>query len=143
MNLKQIEFPVPARGYIPQKPPIVMIDNILSEDSEAFTTNFKISCDNVFVEDGRFREVGLMENIAQTCAAHVGFCSANNTVPLGVIGGISNFSLKRLPLVGETIVTTIRIIADVAKAKVVEAETRSGNDLIATCSMKVFVTDED
>lgn len=134
-------LPVPAIDYIPQRPPIVMIDNILESNDDHFSTDFVILSDNVFVDDGQFRESGLMENIAQTCAARVSFCAEDQRVPRGVIGGISKFQLYALPAVGDRIVTTIRVVAGIENALVVDAEVHCGDNLCATSSMKVFISD--
>lgn len=131
---------VPAQKYIPQRPPIVMIDNILENSDERFVTDFEIRGDNVLVEDGVFRESGMMENIAQTCAARIGFCSSDDEVPIGVIGGISDFELHRRPRVGEVITTAIRVVADMGAALVVAAEIHCADELLASCSMKVFIS---
>ena len=135
------QFPIRAQDYIPQKPPIVMIDNILLSQDDIFVTDLLVRPDNIFVENGRLRETGLMENIAQTSAARVGFCSDGAHVPIGVIGGINQFELIRLPEVGQTLVTSIRVVAGVANALVVEATVTCEKELIATCSMKVFITE--
>ena len=135
-------FPVPAQKYIPQRPPIVMIDNILENHPDRFVTDFVIRADNVFVENNLFREAGMMENIAQTCAARIGFCSADESVPIGVIGGITDFMLRRNPQVGETLTTSIGVVADMGAALVVAAEVFVNEELVATCSMKVFISQE-
>ena len=135
------EFPIHAQDYIPQRPPIVMIDDILLSQDDVFVTNLLVRPDNIFVEDGRLRETGLMENIAQTSAARVGFCSDGAHVPIGVIGGINQFELHRLPEVGQTLVTTIRVVAGVANALVVESTVTCEEELVATCNMKVFITE--
>lgn len=134
-----MNFPVPAQKYIPQRPPIVMIDSILENSEHCFTTSFLIRPDNVFVEDGYFRETGLMENIAQTCAARIGFCSDDDTVPLGVIGGISDFVLHQRPKVGDTLTTSIHVVADIGPALVVSVQAFVNQNMIASCSMKVFI----
>lgn len=133
-------LPVSARAFIPQQPPIVMIDNILVCEDAQFVTDFLIRPDNVFVDGDCFRESGILENIAQTCAARVGFCAADQRVPRGVIGGISNFVLHRHPKVGQQITTTIQVVAGVANALVVDAVVRCETEIIATSSMKVFIT---
>jgi predicted hotdog family 3-hydroxylacyl-ACP dehydratase len=56
-------------NLIPQKPPFVMIGRLLHWDEKLTRTSFLVNDDNVFVEDGEFREPGLIENIAQTAAA--------------------------------------------------------------------------
>lgn len=133
-------FPIHAQDYIPQRPPIVMIDNILNSEEDTFITDLLIRPDNIFVENGILRETGLMENIAQTSAARVGFSSAGAHVPIGVIGGINQFQLHFLPKVGQTLVTTIHVVAGVGSALVVDATVTCEEQLVATCSMKVFIT---
>ena len=118
-----------------------MIDNILKSDDDVFVTDFLVRADNIFVENGVLRETGLMENIAQTSAARVGFCLAGVNVPIGVIGGINQFELHFLPKVGQTLVTTIRVVAGVANALVVDSTVFCEEQLVATCSMKVFITE--
>lgn len=133
-------FPIHAQDYIPQRPPIVMIDNILKSEDNVFVTDLLIRPDNIFVENGRLRETGLMENIAQTSAARVGFCAGGVNVTIGVIGGINQFQLHFLPKVGQTLVTTIHVVAGVGSALVVDATVTCEEQLVATCSMKVFIT---
>lgn len=117
-----------------------MIDKILKSEDNVFVTDLLIRPDNIFVENKRLRETGLMENIAQTAAARVGFCAGGVNVPIGVIGGINQFQLHVLPKVGQTLVTTIHVVAGVANALVVEAEVTCEEQLVATCSMKVFIS---
>ncbi len=117
-----------------------MIDNILNSEEDTFITDLLIRPDNIFVENGILRETGLMENIAQTSAARVGFSSAGAHVPIGVIGGINQFQLHFLPKVGQTLVTTIHVVAGVGSALVVDATVTCEEQLVATCSMKVFIT---
>ena len=139
MRSSTVKFPISAQPFIPQRPPIVMIDNILSSDEASFETDLLVREDNVFVDGGLFRECGLMENIAQTCAAFIGFSLDDENVPIGVIGGIKDFSAVTLPSVGTTIRTRIHAIAAIDLAKVVAAEVFYNEQVIATCTMKVFI----
>lgn len=133
-------LPTAAQNFIPQRPPMTMIDRIIASEEEFFITDFLIRDDNVFVDNGTFREAGIMENIAQTCAARIGFCAANDEVPRGVIGGISGFTLYSRPRVGDTLITTINIVAGVGGAMVVDARVEANRERVATCSMKVFIS---
>jgi predicted hotdog family 3-hydroxylacyl-ACP dehydratase len=60
-------------NYIPQREPIVMIHNLVEVSDEHAVTQLTIEPDNVFVTEGYFAEPGLVENIAQTAAVHVGY----------------------------------------------------------------------
>ncbi len=52
-----------------------MVDTLLSSDGSTARTTFLIRPDNVLVENGVFSAAGLMENIAQTAAAGMGYAS--------------------------------------------------------------------
>lgn len=130
---------ITALPYIPQRPPFVMVDNLLSCDEVVVRTNFSIAADNLFVQDGKFTEAGLMENIAQTCAARIGWLSQDKPVRIGVIGSISNFEATRLPNVGETLETSVTVESAVFDAIIVHAESSTAQGPVAHCDMKVFV----
>ena len=62
--------------YIPQRAPIVMVHALVEADDEHAVTQLAIEPDNIFVSNEFFAEPGLVENIAQTAAMHVGYqCS--------------------------------------------------------------------
>lgn len=130
---------ITALPYIPQRPPFVMVDNLLSCDDVVVRTNFSIAADNLFVQDGKFTEAGLMENIAQTCAARIGWLNQDKPVRIGVIGSISNFEASRLPKVGETLETSVTVESTVFDAIIVHAESSTAQGPVAQCDMKVFV----
>ncbi len=129
----------PALPFIPQRPPFVMVDNILHCDPVVVRTDFTIGTDNILMEDGHFTEAGLMENIAQTCAARIGWLNQDKPVRIGVIGSINNFKVLRLPLAGETLHTTVSVGSEVFEAIIVHAETLASDEKVAECDMKVFV----
>ena len=58
---------------LPQRPPFIMIDKLLSCDKIITKTRFLVRKDNIFIEQGRLTSSGLIENIAQTCAARMGY----------------------------------------------------------------------
>ena len=130
---------ITASPYIPQCPPFVMVDNLLSCDETAIRTDFQILADNVLVRNGRLSETGLMENIAQTCATRIGWLNKDKPVRIGVIGSISNFEVVRLPKVGERLETTVTVDSAVFDAIIVHAESSIQGETIAHCDMKVFV----
>jgi predicted hotdog family 3-hydroxylacyl-ACP dehydratase len=94
---------------IPQTAPFVMIDELLESDEHSATTQLLIRNDNVLVEDGYFQESGLIENIAQTAAAKVGYEAmiANTQMPKGFIGAVQQLEIFQLPQVNDTIQTEI------------------------------------
>lgn len=130
---------------IPQRPPFVMIDRLVSSDEIYSVTELSICEDNLFVEEGRLSASGLIENIAQTCAARIGYINLNHgqTVKIGVIGSISNLNIERTPKVGEKLTTTIKLLEEVFQMTLVEAVIASDNEEIVHANMKIALTDID
>ncbi len=130
---------------IPQRPPFVMIDRLVSSDEVYSVTELSIREDNLFVEEGRLSASGLIENIAQTCAARIGYINLNHgqTVKIGVIGSISNLNIERTPKVGEKLTTTIKLLEEVFQMTLVEAVIASDNEEIVHANMKIALTDID
>ncbi|MDR2814115.1 MAG: pseudouridylate synthase, partial [Prevotellaceae bacterium] len=54
---------------LPQRPPFVMVDTLLYCDREVTVTSLLVRDGNIFCDNGRLTEAGVIENIAQTCAA--------------------------------------------------------------------------
>ena len=136
---------IPLNELIPQKPPFVMIDRLVSSDAVFSVTELEVRPDNLFVDNGRMTAAGLVENIAQTCAARIGYINLNSgeTVKIGVIGSISNLNIARTPKVGEHLVTTIKLLEEVFQVTLVEAIVKSDDEVLAQCNMKIALTDMD
>lgn len=130
---------------LPQRPPFVMIDRLLSSDEVYSVTELLVREDNLFVENKRLTASGLIENIAQTCAARIGYInlSKGGTVKIGVIGSISNLTIERTPKVGEKLTTTIKLLEEVFNMTLVEAVIKSGDEEIVHANMKIALTDKE
>ena len=130
---------------LPQRPPFVMIDRLVSCDEVFAVTELTIRENNIFVEDERLTSSGLIENIAQTCAARIGYLNLNagGTVKIGVIGAIRNLDIVRTPKVGEKLETTIELISEVFQMTLVEAIIRINGEEIVRASMKIALTEKE
>jgi 3-hydroxyacyl-[acyl-carrier-protein] dehydratase len=126
---------------IPQKPPMVMVDRLVEIVDKTTVTSFLIREDNLFCENGEFREPGLIENMAQTAAAGVGAKPGikEGQAPLGFIGGIRNLKIDGFPKVGQEIITRITVLHEVFDATIVQGEIFLDNRLIAGCELKIFL----
>lgn len=130
---------------LPQRPPFVMIDRLISSDATFTVTQLLVRADNLFFAEGRLTASGLVENIAQTCAARMGYINLNSgkTVKIGVIGAISNLEIKRMPSEGELLTTTIELLEEVFQMTLVKATITSGDEEIVNANMKIALTDID
>jgi predicted hotdog family 3-hydroxylacyl-ACP dehydratase len=126
---------------LPQRPPFVMIDNLTAYDDETTSTRLTVRDDNIFVEDGRMLATGVVENVAQTCAARLGYYNLISGLPvkIGYIGAVNNMHVMRCPLVGETVDTTIRVKEEVFGMTLVYAEVRVADETIVTADMKIAI----
>ena len=129
---------------IPQRPPIVMVDKFYGIDEANSYTGLTITLDNIFIENGKFKEPGIIEHIAQSAAARIGYiCQQTNIpVPLGFIGSVDKLTIHSLPLVGKELYTEIKIIQEVAEITLIGAIVKSEDSLVAECRMKIFLKKE-
>jgi predicted hotdog family 3-hydroxylacyl-ACP dehydratase len=127
---------------IPQRKPFVMIDALLHSDEKITRTTFQVRPENIFVEDGLFREAGLLENIAQTAAARVGYIvqKEKKPAPMGYIGAVKNFEVFDLPRVNEELETEIIITNQIFDITVITGSITCNQRPIARCEMKIFIT---
>ena len=130
---------------LPQRHPFVMIDRLVSSDDTFTVTQLLVRADNLFFAEDRLTASGLVENIAQTCAARMGYINLNSgkSVKIGVIGAISNLEIKRTPCEGEQLITTIELLEEVFQMTLVKATIMSGDEEIVSANMKIALTDID
>lgn len=126
---------------LPQRPPFIMIDCLTYYDEVTTSTRFTVRQDNIFVSNNCMLVTGLIENVAQTCAARIGYFNLVSGLPvkIGFIGAISNLNVIRTPQVNEVLDTTIRVKEEVFGMTLVEAETRVGDEIIVTAEMKIAI----
>jgi 3-hydroxyacyl-[acyl-carrier-protein] dehydratase len=130
-----------VKEYIPQREPFIMVDGLEESSDVLFVTNFTIREGHVFVENGYFTEPGLVENMAQTAAAGKGYNATQRggETTVGYIGALKNLYVNRLPKVGDTLQTEMRMLHQIGKATVAEGKVFVNGEDIAGCEMKIFI----
>lgn len=123
---------------IPQKKPFVMIDKMLAFSENTITAGLTIPSDNIFVENGKFNESGIVEHMAQSVALYTGyqFYLKQEPAPTGYIGAIKDVAIADLPLPGEELVTEVNVIQEFMGVTLVDIVTRRNNIEIARSQMK-------
>lgn len=126
--------------YIPQRDPIVMVHELVEADDDHAVTNFLIEPDNVFVSNECFKEPGLVENIAQTAAMHVGYqCALKNIpIPIGYIAAVKDLKIFSLPRQNTRIATSVKVTNKVLDVTVVEGRIEQEGNLLCSCEMRIF-----
>lgn len=128
--------------YIPQGPPFVMIDEIISATENQTVCTFEVKATNLFTNDeGQFLEAGLVEHMAQTAAAGTGLKASKNqeNPPVGFIGQIKNLKIFALPKVGSILTTVINEQQQVMNALLVNGVVQCEGVVIAQADFKIFL----
>ncbi|HML65271.1 MAG TPA: beta-hydroxyacyl-ACP dehydratase [Dysgonomonas sp.] len=131
------------KDLIPQRDPILMVDNLIEVSGDTAVTSFAVRSDNYFLdEDGLMVESGLIEHIAQSASAFAGYravSSGATAPPVGYIGEVKKFHCHKLPQVGDELLTTVSIGAEVAGVTIITGETRLLGKVVADTQMKIFI----
>lgn len=138
---------IDIRSLLPQRDPFVAVDRLVHYDDREVVTETLVKADSLFTEDGHLTAAGLMENIAQSCAARIGFRTLYvmglDKVDIGVIGGLRNMEIHALPPVGQTLTTRVTVKEEAFGITLVEASVRSEGQLMAEGEMKIALKNEE
>lgn len=141
MDLEQIDI----HELLPQREPFVMVDKLVYFDEKTTTASFLVREDNLFVENGRLNACALAENIAQTCAARLGYVNKyilKRGIQIGFIGAVKDMKVIDTPVVGDVLTTTIHVLEQIMGLTLVMAVIRIGDRVVTTAEMKIALADE-
>lgn len=128
-----------------QRPPILLVDTFVSHDAQHTVCRFTIPPDHAFVQEERLTTAGLVEHMAQTCAARTGYIELYERlapkVRMGVIGSVKDLEIYRWPHVGETLTTRLTLVTQWGDLCRVEAQTYAGAALLARCDLGIALTE--
>ncbi|UTW63657.1 hypothetical protein KFE98_05790 [bacterium SCSIO 12741] len=147
----ELQFQGPEIGeeallkFIPQRPPIVMMDRLLHWEENKTSSGLTIADQNLFCSNGKFLEPGIIENFAQTMALRVGYqyFLMNEPAPTGYIGSFKKLNIHRLPSSGEEIRTDIEVIQEMFGVTLATGKMYSGDELLAEIEMKTVIAGGD
>lgn len=144
MNGKAIICGDDILKLIPQRPPIVMVDSFFGIEEDRSYSGLTVTADNIFCEAGKLQETGLIEHIAQSAAARIGYLytQKDEEVPLGFIGSVDKLKVYSLPEIGMKLFTEITVVQEVFDITLIAAQVKAGEELMAECRMKIFIKKE-
>lgn len=120
-----------------------MVDELLCVNGDEATCQLEVRPDNFFIdEDSLMAEPGLIEHIAQSASAFAGYRAIEagaTEPPVGYIGEVKNFHLYFRPKIGDKLVTTITMGAEVEGITIIRGETLVNGEVAADTTMKIFV----
>ena len=120
-----------------------MVDKVLSCNLSEAITQLIVCEDNIFLDDNRLSPAGMLENMAQSCAARMGCVNRmhNEAIKIGFIGDIRDFTILRQPLCHDILRTRVQIIEEVFNLTLAFVTIYLGEEPIATARMKIALTD--
>jgi predicted hotdog family 3-hydroxylacyl-ACP dehydratase len=126
---------------IPQRAPIIMVDTFYGVEDNRSYSGLTVKADNIFIYKGYLNESGIIEHMAQSAAARVGYVckQKNEPVPIGFIGSVDKLIFYSLPKVGDKLMTEVTIVQEVFDITLVNIETKVNDEKIAECKMKIFL----
>ncbi len=117
-----------------------MVSRFECGDDEACRSELDIDESNMFLAEGQVAAEGIVEHIAQTAAAYIGYRrkQAGEDVNLGFIGDIKRCSFgDTMPTAGQTVTTEMRVVSQVGNITMISAESKVDGELVASCRMKL------
>lgn len=120
-----------------------MVDRVLSCEKAEAVTELAVREDNIFLDDMVLVPAGVMENMTQSCAARMGCINREqkDSIKIGFIGNIRNCTIIRQPRCHETLHTYIEIVKEVFNLTLANVTMKVGDEVIASASMKIALTD--
>lgn len=127
---------------IPQQKPFIMVSSLQKCTAERATTRFKIEATNVLVENNKFSEAGLLENMAQSIALQGGFLAqktSSEDSKIGYIVSIKSAEIFQLPAVNTFLQTEVTLMHEIAGIKdSLAVVTDENKQLIAKGEIKTY-----
>ena len=127
---------------IPQRPPMVLVDRFEGIDAEGVsTTGYTVVPAGLFVAGGRMSECGIIEHMAQSAAARIGWCcrAEGRPVPVGFIGTVSRLELHDLPRTGAHLRTRLHIVQEIGPLSLAEVRTEADGRPLAEGNLKIYL----
>ena len=131
--------------YLPQKHPFIFVDKILDGNEKFCITSFSVEATNILLSGSQLSEAGILENVAQTCASHIGYAEIHirhNPVKIGVVGTYKNFVIHRLPHIGENLHTHAEELENFDTLSIYTAKTMVGDEVVAEGEIHVALTED-
>ena len=135
---------IDVHTLLPQQEPFVMVSKLTHYDDAQVKTNLQVTEDNVFTVNGQFATAGMIENIAQTCAARIGYVNKyilKKGIQIGVIAAVRDLKVLAHPEAGSVIETTVTVKAEVMGMTLADAKIEENGQVLATSQVKLSVSE--
>ncbi|MDR1044421.1 MAG: 3-hydroxyacyl-ACP dehydratase [Candidatus Adiutrix sp.] len=136
--------PEKVQGLIPHRPPMLVLDELLSVTGEAAESRTVFDEGCLFLSaDGQVEEAVLFEMMAQTFAA-LACCQrgAETAGSAGFLVGLKRVALRGRARLGFPVTVKVRIFSQVEDFSVVDGEAFQDGELLAAGQLTIYVPRE-
>lgn len=133
--------------YLPHRPPMQMVDTVINISNTQVVTEFLIKPSCIFTENNLLAEIGLIENMAQTCSAIVGqflVSENNNNKLIGYLSTIKEAQIFSLPSIQQTVRTEAQLLSrldtDAYYLCALQCQSFCNHTLLATAQMNLVIS---
>lgn len=137
---------IDVHDILPQREPFIVIDKLVYIDDTHTKTEFTLTESCILASQGVFISEGLIEIVAQTCAARIGYISKyvlHKRVGIGYIGAIRSLSQYSIPVLGDKLVCSIEILDQVFNISRAIATILCNDKVVFSTEIKVVEVSED
>jgi predicted hotdog family 3-hydroxylacyl-ACP dehydratase len=141
-----IKLPMPAEQLVPHRPPFLFVDNLLEFSGQTGVVESVIAPDNLFIaEDGHFKEIAMIEILAQSVAAVKGYSDLieGKEIKKGFLVDIREFNFIKTCYKGDTIRSKIVITRSFSGFSVLDGSLECSGEELAYGTMKLWVPEDD
>ncbi len=126
---------------IPQRPPFVFVDRLLEVSGQKAVSQFTITDNCPLLQENDLTSAGLLENMAQTCAARTGYIQTRQQEPvrIGYIGAVREMTIEQHPHLHDTITTEVILLEHVFDISLFQCKCYSNDILIAQALLKLAI----
>lgn len=127
---------------LPQRRPVLMVSRLVGYSDSTVATETDIPATGPFVCDGILTTAGIIEAVAQTCAARIGYVNKyilHRPVQIGFLAAVKDMKVAAHPPVGSTISTTVHVEAELMGMMLAEATVEMAGHVVATTEVKLAV----
>ncbi len=141
---------IDIKKFLPHRKPMLMVDSIVTIDTDSVVAEFNIASDCIFVSHKKLSETGLIENAAQACSAIVGQSFFENddlegkgNKVVGYISAIKKIQINELPKVNDTLITKAKLVSrydsEGLSICTITGSTFRNDDLIVDCTLNFLI----
>ncbi len=139
-----LTLPMPAAAFIPHRPPMQLVDTLISYGDGAGVVEATPVADCILVdEDGALDEAAFVELLAQGYAVIKGYDDLlqGKEISEGYLVGVRKLRITGRARAGEPLLVRIRTVGSFEGFAVAEGEIERAAEIIASGTIKLWIID--